>query len=803
MVLMSKLSNIDRKRIIVIVLVVVEFFLIFLSIKSYNNKNLDKYVFGINQEIDKKMMAIMLEIDNEYEQSNLTTFPDFPYIYNQELSVCEDASGNKIENAIIYDEDAKKISVSVSKTSMCYFYFMNPKEISASYELINSGDLWSSGLEGDGLRYVGTGAYDSATTPSNFICFGTTSMDECKANEDKYMYRIIGVFPDENGNQHLKLIKSKQLGAYAWHVAESENINWENSDLYNGINGSYFLTNSEFDYLQNSTWSEKIVEWKWTVVNTTTHGDDHDSNTTADNGPNYYNGPNPQETYLHEMNRNSKTITIGNWTYPVAKMGLMYVSDHLLALGSVAKNMTGGTNVNQSQLVTGWIHSSNNDISKSNVEWTIARHGVYNSGKNNVWIVNHNGNIYNNRSFRELGVRPVFYLGNDVSIDKGIGTYTDPYIIKNDTSLAIDLSLNNTTLNINITKGAADLNKYCINNSSNISNCEWKKVPSANFDAPLTFDGIVYVHVLDKAGYIAHKSIKVPTFAEQLIASNQLWNSGLEGDGLRYVGSGAYNADTTPSNFICFGTTSSVECKANESKYMYRIIGVFPDEQGNQHLKLKKFKQLGTKAWHSTNEDKNWGESTLYTELNGSYFLGNTTYSYLQDDIWSDKIVEWKWTAVNTLTNSNSGPNYYNESTMTPANIYLHEMNRSTKTSTVGEWTYPTGKIGLIYASDYVLSLGDEALAITGSTSSNLAKLKTGWLHQSNNDTSKSSYEWTLARDGAASGSFVAWRVASSGNVSDGSVTSSRGVAPVFYLTTDIYKKGGTGTYSDPYTLSE
>ena len=31
--------------------------------------------------------------------------------------------------------------------------------------------LWSSGLEGDGLRYVGRGTYDSETTPSNFICF--------------------------------------------------------------------------------------------------------------------------------------------------------------------------------------------------------------------------------------------------------------------------------------------------------------------------------------------------------------------------------------------------------------------------------------------------------------------------------------------------------------------------------------------------------------------------------------------------------------------------------------------------------
>ena len=279
-----------------------------------------------------------------------------------------------------------------------------------------------------------------------------------------------------------------------------------------------------------------------------------------------------------------------------------------------------------------------------------------------------------------------------------------------------------------------------------------------------------------------------------------LWSSGLEGDGLRYVGSGAYNGDTTPSNFICFGTTSASECKANEDKYMYRIIGVFPDEQGNQHLKLRKFKQLGEYAWHSTDEeDKNWGESTLYTELNGSYFLENTTYDYLQNVTWSDKIVDWKWVAVNTKTYSDNGPNYYS---IEPRYIYLHEMNRSTKTSTVGEWTYPTGKIGLIYASDYVLSLGDEALTMTGSTYDNRSALKTGWLHYTNNLASSSSaYDWTIARYGDNGGSFTAWYVYSSGIVGNYFVMDSLGVAPVFYLTSETTISGGMGTYSEPYII--
>ena len=66
-----------------------------------------------------------------------------------------------------------------------------------------------------------------------------------------------------------------------------------------------------------------------------------------------------------------------------------------------------------------------------------------------------------------------------------------------------------------------------------------------------------------------------------------------------------------------------------------------------------------------------------------------------------------------------------------------------------GVWTNPTAKIGLMYVSDYALSLGSSSLALTTGTGTNAATLKTGWMHQSNNDTTKSNYEWTLSRIGA------------------------------------------------------
>ena len=60
-----------------------------------------------------------------------------------------------------------------------------------------------------------------------------------------------------------------------------------------------------------------------------------------------------------------------------------------------------------------------------------------------------------------------------------------------------------------------------------------------------------------------------------------------------------------------------------------------------------------------------------------------------------------------------------------PKGIYLNEMHK-TSTETLcknnnggavncngGAWTNPTSKIGLMYASDYALSLGASALALT------------------------------------------------------------------------------------------
>lgn len=63
--------------------------------------------------------------------------------------------------------------------------------------------------------------------PNNYICFGTSDKSACTSNQSKYMYRIIGVFDDEQGNQHVKLIKKEALdSAMVWNEDRWTSINW-------------------------------------------------------------------------------------------------------------------------------------------------------------------------------------------------------------------------------------------------------------------------------------------------------------------------------------------------------------------------------------------------------------------------------------------------------------------------------------------------------------------------------------------------------------------------------------------------
>ena len=309
----------------------------------------------------------------------------------------------------------------------------------------------------------------------------------------------------------------------------------------------------------------------------------------------------------------------------------------------------------------------------------------------------------------------------------------------------------------------------------------------------------------DIKAFSCKEPVRSAEIAQYLIDSGSLWQSGLEGDGYRYVGTGEVGTDTNPNNFICFGTTDKSECTANQDKYMYRIIGVFSDKSNVNHVKLMKYVQISKEyKWNADYRvDVPWSSSDMKAGLNGNYFLTNNEYNYLQNTTWLSKITDWTWISVNTKTDSDGGPDYYNG--LTPKQIYLHEMNRSGKTSTIGDWDQSTGKIGLMYASDAVLTLGNQSLSITGGTFANQNILKEGWIFPDNNNASDSS-EFTISRFGDGGGGYYyAWSIFISIRLSSAGVHSTiYAIRPVFYLTNNVkITMDGDGSINNPYMIVE
>ncbi len=361
-----------------------------------------------NKKDKKSSFAIMLEQnDGSYTQTSSNSFNQPGYVFNTEKSGCIDINGNKIANSLSYNNTTKSIVVRVNSTAYCYAYF-DKKTISAE-ELITEKGLWSSGLSGDGHRYTGT-------NPNNYICFGTSDKTTCTGNTDAYMYRIIGVF-ESGGIKYMKLIKKEALNtSYKWDDSNSD-VDWGSSTLKTNLNGTLFLTNTAY---MPSGWGDRIANWTWNAVNTKTY---------ESSGPNY-SSITAKNVYLHENNKTGAPSGGVHGTTPNTKIGLMYASDYLLALGTTA-SLNYNSDTNKADFKGSWMHLSNNDSGAPGAhEWTISRYGRISNGSYTVWFVLSGGYFGSTYVNLAHSVRPVFYLNDDEVIKSGEGSLSDPFLLK-------------------------------------------------------------------------------------------------------------------------------------------------------------------------------------------------------------------------------------------------------------------------------------------------------------------------------------------------------------------------------------
>ena len=109
-------------KVIITLLLLVEFTFVFLSIKSFNNKDIKE--IKEENKVDKEMFSMYVENKaGEYvEYTDSEYYPiGLKYYFNEERSNCTDNKGKVVSDVISYNNN--KITVSSNKTLFCYLYF--------------------------------------------------------------------------------------------------------------------------------------------------------------------------------------------------------------------------------------------------------------------------------------------------------------------------------------------------------------------------------------------------------------------------------------------------------------------------------------------------------------------------------------------------------------------------------------------------------------------------------------------------------------------------------------------------------
>ena len=414
------------KKNIVKILAVILCSVCFVIYRFYNATNVgDTSIKDIKQNND--MLSMMLETSagsGKYEVSSLNTWPTDGYVFNSELSKCENGS------AITWDEETNALSFSGNKSEKCYIYFDKVLTLTSYIISQYTGTQGENGLyhhDSSLTNGAGDNSYRFAgANPNNYVCFGNNA-ETCSADN---LYRIIGVIDGK-----VKLILSDgattdMLGTDGGYVTPYSESGWTSSN-YKGNGdlskiGTYHwntsgkniwsssttnTTNLNTNYIKNigTKWKAMIDDTIWYV-----------GGMVLDNGIN----TNVKTAYSYEIGANKDASTA-----VTTKIGMMYLSEYYYGATPYYWTFPGNnTNKNdyRKSINDNWMH-----IGLS--EWTISRDSLY---TNLTFSVSSSGNI--GHAFVSSGVggdigeviRPVFCLKSSVQYSSGTGTSTDPIRIK-------------------------------------------------------------------------------------------------------------------------------------------------------------------------------------------------------------------------------------------------------------------------------------------------------------------------------------------------------------------------------------
>ena len=261
-----------------------------------------------------------------------------------------------------------------------------------------------------------------------------------------------------------------------------------------------------------------------------------------------------------------------------------------------------------------------------------------------------------------------------------------------------------------------------------------------------------------------------------------------------------YGAD--PNNYVTFN---------NET---WRIIGAFnnvDDGTGNKETRLKiiRDESIGSYSWDSSASTVNsgygvndWSKADLMTELNTLYYnsTSGTCYNGRNN---ASTTCDFTSTGLDSTARSMVDNAVYHLGGYANSQIYADDFynyergaavyNCSTNDGACPRATTWTGKIGLMYPSDYAYAVDLSLCTKDGYRYDSSTCKSNDWLLYS-------SLQWTIMP--YSSGASRAFYVRSSGLVYNYDyVYPTFAARPVLYLKSNVTIVGGEGTSSNPYQL--
>ena len=403
------------------------FCLCLLTYNFYNDSSIDDT--SINNIKPQNMLSIMLESSagsGNYEMSTLNSWPTDGYVFNSELSKCENGS------TLSWDKTNKMVKFIGNISDKCYVYF----DVDTSMSLAEYVVSQYTGTQGvNGIYYhdanLTNGAGDNSyryagANPNNYVCFGS---DDATCPTEN-LYRIIGLIDGKVKLIHADGATTDMLGIGGGYVNTYQALLGGISSYYKGNGDLTKIGSYKWDKIGDNTWSTSITNTINLNTNYLTYLDSKntkwktmiDDTTWYVGGMNYNNGlaTNAKTAYDYEVGVNKDANTT-----VTSKIGLMYVSEYYYAASK------------DYWILPGYNSSGNNYKKSTNdnwlytglAEWTISRNS---DGSGDAFAVARDGTVRGVAVGRSNGsaVRPSFSLSSSIKFTLGEGTAVNPIRIK-------------------------------------------------------------------------------------------------------------------------------------------------------------------------------------------------------------------------------------------------------------------------------------------------------------------------------------------------------------------------------------